>query len=104
MDSGGGATTTTYAGRPGGEKRGNSHDRAARKRWMLAQPVWHGTGTECECVHCGSLLTFATVEADRIVPGGSYARSNVQPSCRPCNAARSNRLDWVSPRLAAAAA
>lgn len=80
--------------RPGGEKRGNSRDRAARKRWMLAT---FGNGTTCPCVHCGTPLTYATVEADRIVPGGSYRRDNVQPACRADNLARSNHLDWVSP-------
>lgn len=78
--------------RPGGEKRGNSKDRAARKRWMLAQ--W-GNGSQCPCVHCGVELVYETVEADRIVPGASYRRDNVQPACRACNLSRSNREDWI---------
>ena len=49
-----------------------------------------GNGTEVPCVFCREALTFATVEADRIVAGGSYARTNVQPACRPCNLARSD--------------
>lgn len=77
--------------RHGGDKRGNSRDRAARKRWMLTA---FGDGTTCPCAHCGTTLTYATVEADRIVPGGSYARSNVQPACRPCNLARSDNPRW----------
>jgi 5-methylcytosine-specific restriction endonuclease McrA len=77
--------------RPGGEKRGNNKDRRARKLWMLS--FW-GDGSRCPCVHCDSTLTFETVEADRINPGGSYRRTNVQPACRSCNAARSNNLDW----------
>lgn len=78
--------------RPGGEKRGSAADRRARKLWMLA--TW-GTGKTCPCVHCGKRLNYETVEADRIVPGGSYRRENVQPACRACNLARSNNLDWV---------
>lgn len=77
--------------RSGGEKRGNVYDRDARKTWMLNT---FGDGHECQCVHCGRQLTRNTVEADRIIPGGSYRRSNIQPSCRRCNARRGNRLHW----------
>lgn len=80
------------ATRPGGEKRGNSRDRRARKFWMLA--TW-GNGISCPCIHCQTLLTYETVEADRIVPGGSYRRENVQPSCRHCNASRSDDPTWT---------
>jgi hypothetical protein len=45
-------------------------------------------------VHCAEDLTFDLIEADRIYPGGSYRRENVQPSCRPCNISRSDRTDW----------
>lgn len=79
--------------RPGGEKRGSSRDRAARKNWMLK--TW-GNGTFCPCVHCGVRLDYATVEADRIIPGASYRHENVQPSCRADNLARSNKTEWVS--------
>jgi 5-methylcytosine-specific restriction endonuclease McrA len=54
-----------------------------------------GDGTTCPCAHCSRPLTFATVEADRIVPGGSYRRENVQPACRPCNLGRSNSVTWT---------
>ena len=80
--------------RHGGEKRGNSYARRARKWWMLA--TW-GDGEKCPCVHCGDELEFQTVEADRIVPGGSYCRDNVQPACRKCNLSRSDKTDWVAP-------
>ena len=83
-------------GRPGGEKRGNSSDRRARKLWMLSDRApFGGTGTTVRCVHCGCELDYDTVEADRIVPGGSYRRDNVQPACRDCNADRSNRSEWT---------
>jgi hypothetical protein len=85
--------------RHGGDKRGSSRDRAARKRWMLSPEAgFGGDGTYVPCVHgCLSLLSYVTVEADRIRPGGSYARSNVQPSCRSCNLARLDRADWTPP-------
>lgn len=33
---------------------------------------------------CAEVLTIRTVTADRIDPGGTYARSNVQPACKAC--------------------
>lgn len=84
--------------RHGGEKRGNSTDRRNRKIWLLSRGsgtiidgAWHlfgGTGHTVPCFHCDELLTFQTVEADRIEPGGSYARTNIVPSCRGCNLER----------------
>ena len=80
--------------RPGGEKRGNCKDRRARKLWML----WKfGDGEYAPCVHCGKELNYETIEADRIIPGGSYRRDNVQPGCRQCNSSRSNKIDWLGP-------
>lgn len=76
------------------DQRGNSKDRKARKQWLLAT---FGNGTECDCVHCGITLNYDTVEADRKIPGGPYIRSNIQPSCRHCNASRGNRLNWIPP-------
>jgi 5-methylcytosine-specific restriction endonuclease McrA len=51
----------------------------------------------CSCVYCGDMLTFATVEADRIIPGsmgGTYRFENVIPACRECNASRGDRTVW----------
>lgn len=83
-----------YAGRAGGDKRGKAEDRRRRKHWMLSK--W-GDGEACPCVHCGRTLTFETVEADRIEPGGSYRRRNVQPSCKRCNVSRGKKTSWISP-------
>jgi 5-methylcytosine-specific restriction endonuclease McrA len=69
------------------DKRGKAVDRRKRKVYLLAK---HGDGESCPCVHCGKGLDYATLEQDRIVPGGSYARSNIQPSCGPCNKRRGN--------------
>jgi hypothetical protein len=77
--------------RHGGEKRGSSYARRARKLWMLA--TW-GDGEKCPCVHCGAQLSFTEVEADRIIPGGSYRHENVQPACRACNLQRSDDASW----------
>lgn len=71
--------------RNGGDKRGKACDRRKRKVWMLH---FFGDGQTAPCVHCSKGLTFETIEQDRIIPGGSYARSNIQPSCRSCNILR----------------
>lgn len=81
--------------RPGGEKRGNSRDRRARKLWLLsAAAPFGGDGSLVPCVHCATPLDYGTVEADRVVPGESYRRSNVQPACRSCNLGRSDNVAW----------
>ena len=82
--------------RPGGEKRGNCYDRRRRKLWMLET---FGDGATAPCTHCLELLTPDTIEADRIVPGGSYRRDNIQPSCRRCNLDRSDDPTWIAPAL-----
>lgn len=73
--------------RNGGDRRGSAEDRRRRKLWMMA---FFGDHKKVACVHCGKGLTIDQVEADRIIPGGSYARKNIQPSCRPCNIRRGN--------------
>lgn len=83
--------------REGVDPRGNSQNRRARKMWMLNH---FGDGHTVVCVHkCGAVLTVETVQADRIIPGGSYRRENVQPSCGPCNRARGADRCWGCPLL-----
>jgi hypothetical protein len=83
------------AQRHGGDKRGSAASRRARKLWMLSEAAgFGGDGTKVPCVHCDATLDFDAVEADRIVPGGSYRRDNVQPACRVCNLDRSNDATW----------
>lgn len=80
------------ATRHGGERRGNAADRRRRKIRFLRE---YGDGEICPCVYCGIVLNYETVEADRIIPGGSYRWDNVQPSCRACNLDRSNDESWT---------
>jgi hypothetical protein len=81
--------------RHGGDKRGCAASRRARKLWMLSpEAPWGGDGTYVPCVHCLAWLDYFALEADRIVPGGSYRRTNIQPSCGPCNKARSDNPVW----------
>jgi hypothetical protein len=86
----------------GDDRRGNARNRAARKVWMLSSPQFGGNGQEVRCTYCPMLLTYGTVQADRIIPGGSYRRANVTPACGPCNINRSNKIGWVAPLLASA--
>ena len=93
-------TTGRTSKRHGGDKRGNAAARRARKLWMLAQAIWNGNGTECDCAlrcstKCSGRVQYETVEADRIIPGGPYARHNVQPACRACNLERSDSPTWT---------
>lgn len=81
--------------RNGGDRRGNVYDRHARKHWLLAT---FGDGIHAPCTHCCKPLTYDTVTSDRIVPGGSYRRDNIQPSCLSCNSQRGDGNNW-SPSL-----
>ncbi len=62
------------------------------RTWDTDLPVWL-----CRCVHCGEIQDYDSVQADRIKPGGSYRRENVQPSCAPCNRQRGDDPTWVHP-------
>ncbi len=76
------------------DERGSNKNRAARKKWLLSE---FGDGKEAECVHCGKVLNYDTVTADRIVPGehgGSYRRGNIWPSCDTCNFSRNQFKDY----------
>lgn len=75
--------------RAGGDRRGNHVDRRRRKLWMLAtfNPELGPDRAECQLRisdRCKLLLCYETVTADRIDPSGTYAHSNVQPACKPC--------------------
>jgi 5-methylcytosine-specific restriction endonuclease McrA len=87
--------------RSGGDSRGSAAARRSRKGYLLT--LW-GDGETCPCAYCGHVLTFATIEADRVIPGnlgGSYRRENVIPACRVCNARRGDSTLWsFDPRLA----
>jgi 5-methylcytosine-specific restriction endonuclease McrA len=84
------------------DRRGNPRNRRARKMWMLSAPQFGGNGQVVRCTYCPTFLTYASVQADRIIPGGSYRRENVTPACGPCNINRSNKTGWVAPLLASA--
>jgi hypothetical protein len=85
------------------DRRGSSADRARRKTWLCSPEAgFGGDGNKVPCYwECGRELTVSTVEADRMVPGGSYRRDNIVPACRPCNLARSDDADLTVQEIAA---
>lgn len=63
------------------------------QRWISVQK---GLGRPaCRCFRCGTLLTFETMEVDKIISkatktarfpnGGTYVRDNIRPVCPGCN-------------------
>lgn len=76
--------------RPGGERRGNSQDRARRRAWLLeayAEDDLPAGQVRCQLASsafCLEVVDATTLTVDRVTPGGSYARYNIQPACRPC--------------------
>jgi hypothetical protein len=98
--------------RAGGDKRGSSADRRARRRWLVSPAAgiakdgefiaFGGNGHEVPCYWgCGRIVDETTVEADRLVPGSSYRRGMIVPACRPCNLARSDDGDLTPGEIAA---
>ena len=75
--------------RPGGEKRGNTRDRARRRAWLL-RAFDPDLGDELARCHlklsdvCARTVNSFSLTVDRIEPGGSYAHDNIRPACRAC--------------------
>lgn len=60
-------------------------DKASDDSWSLPKGLGRPA---CRCFRCGKLVTYETMEVDRIVPGcsgGTYARTNIRPVCPDCN-------------------
>jgi hypothetical protein len=72
------------------DKRGSSRDRARRRAWLLAtfdEDLGPGRA-RCRLklsAQCIRVVDEVTLRVDRIEMGGSYRRSNCQPSCPPCS-------------------
>lgn len=71
------------------DKRGNAVDRARRRRWILEtfDPDLGPGRARCAlrlAGDCDGVVDDATLSVDRIEPGGSYRRGNIQPACKPC--------------------
>lgn len=93
--------------RPGGEKRGNSRDRARRRAWLLATFDQDLGPERARCWLDLSPACLVEVDArsltvDRINPGGTYRRENIQPACRPCQIHQGGLLHFMTPESRAA--
>lgn len=93
--------------RPGGERRGNNRDRKRRKIWLLATFDKDLGPDKARChlmlsERCRQVVDFYTVTADRIEPGGTYAREGIRPACAPCQnlqgalITRERRHQWLA--------
>lgn len=92
--------------RAGGERRGSSYDRKRRRTWLLSHfDVDLGDGVaRCHLKlspRCHLVVDEITMTVDRIIPGGTYARSNIRPACVPCQNAQGalitneRRREWL---------
>lgn len=75
--------------RAGGDKRGSTRNRKRRREWLLETfDVDLGEGVaRCHLKisdRCHGIVDDTTLTVDRIDPGGTYRRENVQPACLPC--------------------
>lgn len=85
-------------------ERGSSYQRRRRRQWLVEE---FGDGEFVACflqrsVYCLLVLDVDTVSADRLVPGvhgGTYARSNIQPACGPCQCNQGGHLGSAQRRL-----
>lgn len=77
------------------DKRGNAKNRRRRKQAILDRD---GDGTTVVCTWAaaewgcgGTVLTFDTMEQDRLERGSTYRLDNVVAACPPCNKIRTYR-------------
>jgi hypothetical protein len=72
------------------DKRGSNADRARRRSWLLAtfdEDLGPGRA-RCRLKlspRCERIVDEVNLAVDRIEMGGSYRRTNIQPSCRTCS-------------------
>lgn len=94
--------------RAGGDRRGNNESRRRRRRWLLEtfdQDLGDGVA-RCHLQlagdRCHIFVDERTLTVDRIDPGGTYRRENIQPACQPCQTdqgaliTRERRWEWRS--------
>jgi 5-methylcytosine-specific restriction endonuclease McrA len=76
--------------------RGNTHDRRMRRLFLLSpESGFGGNNVYVPCWECGTLVDYASMVVDRIVPGcrgGGYQRWNIRPQCHTCADRQSHRL------------
>jgi hypothetical protein len=85
---------------PNGNQRGSAEDRRRRLTWLFATFGNEGIVT---CVFCAVPMLPEDCTVDRVVPGcrgGTYARGNIRPACRPCQDEQGGRLGALQRGLA----
>lgn len=68
-----------------------------KARELRSSQWWKNRTSQGLCVHCGERFPARELTMDHLVPivrGGKSTRSNVVPSCRPCNTARKHSLPF----------
>jgi hypothetical protein len=71
------------------DKRGNASDRARRRAWLLCTYDVDLGPERARChlrlsADCHRVVDADTLSVDRKERGGTYARHNIQPACKPC--------------------
>lgn len=82
-------------GRRNTNERGSAAARRTRKLWLLTQ---HGREVAghwiAQCWECSTLVTYASMIVDRIIPGehgGTYRRTNIRIHCPRCSCRQGQR-------------
>lgn len=75
--------------RAGGDRRGNNIARQRRRIWLLEtfDPDLGPDKARCALKIsdvCAGTVDAGSLTVDRIEPGGTYRRDNIQPACIPC--------------------
>ena len=68
-----------------------------RARELRNSQWWKNRTSKGVCAHCGGRFPARELTMDHLVPvirGGKSTRSNVVPSCKPCNSARKHSLPF----------
>lgn len=68
-----------------------------RARELRNSQWWKNRTSKGVCAHCGGRFPARELTMDHLVPvirGGKSTRSNVVPSCKPCNSARTHSLPF----------
>lgn len=71
------------------DKRGSAKDRARRRAWLMCTYDVDLGPDRARChlrlsAFCEREVTIETLSVDRKEMGGTYARHNIQPACKPC--------------------
>lgn len=83
------------------KRRGREHHAVGDYTWMDITRLWQVFGKAC--AYCTAPTPLADIQAEHVVPlsrGGANNRSNLLPSCAPCNSDKRDLLlsEWNTDR------